>query len=135
MSYVSPALRQQVVERARSRCEYCLYPQAAALFSFVMEHFVVEKHGGPTTADYLALACAYCNRAKGTDLGSIDPDTGTLTAFFNPRQQSWADHFVLDGAIVQGRAAEGRVPVAILQFNHRERITERAQLIAAGQYP
>ncbi len=32
----------------------------------------------------LALACPYCNRYKGTDLGSLDPETGQLTPFFNP---------------------------------------------------
>lgn len=84
MTYISAAVRQAVTERAGSRCEYCLYPQAAALLAFEFEHVVSEKHGGATTADNLALACPYCNRFKGTDLGSLDPETGQLTPFFNP---------------------------------------------------
>ncbi|MHC5595549.1 MAG: HNH endonuclease [Nostoc sp.] len=83
MTYVSAHLRKLVIERAKQRCEYCLFPQSAALFSFEMEHIIAEKHRGTTEADNLALACPYCNRAKGTDLGSIDPETAKLTPFFN----------------------------------------------------
>ena len=56
-----------------------------------------KKHSGDTTFENLALACPFCNRAKGSDLESIDPDTGQLTPFFNPRIQDWGDHFRLDG--------------------------------------
>ncbi len=38
MTYVSAQLRKLVIERANQRCEYCLFPQSAALFSFEMEH-------------------------------------------------------------------------------------------------
>jgi uncharacterized Zn-finger protein len=51
------------------------------------KQIIAEKHRGTTEAENLALACPYCNRAKGTDLGSIDPETGKLTPFFNPRTQ------------------------------------------------
>ena len=44
MSYVSAALRKQVIDRAESRCEYCKYPQAASFFTFEMEHIIAEKH-------------------------------------------------------------------------------------------
>lgn len=101
-----------------------------------MEHIIAEKHGGVTSAENLALACPYCNRAKGTDLGSIDPDTGTLTPFFNPRIQAWQKHFqVNDDAQIVGLTPEGRVTTKILQFNHPERLLERQQLVAVGQYP
>ena len=87
MSYIPAALRQLVIERAGERCEYCLYPQHASLLAFEMEHIVSEKHGGVTEADNLALACPFCNRAKA-DLGSLDPESGELVAFYNPRTQS-----------------------------------------------
>jgi hypothetical protein len=38
MSYISAALRKQVIDRAEARCEYCKYPQAASFFTFEMEH-------------------------------------------------------------------------------------------------
>lgn len=64
MSYVSATLRQQVIERAKATCEYCLFPQSLSFLTFEMEHIIAEKHGGATAVENLALACPYCNRAK-----------------------------------------------------------------------
>lgn len=128
MSYIPVALRRLVTERAQSQCEYCRFPQSFSLFAFELEHIIAEKHDGVTEADNLALSCPYCNRFKGTDLGSIDPLTRQLTPFFHPRTQRWADHFRLEpsGEIVP-LTPEGRVTAKILQFNHPERILERYQ--------
>lgn len=135
MTYIPSAVRQLVIQRAGQRCEYCLFPQSATLFAFEMEHIIAEKHGGATVAENLALACPYCNRAKGTDLGSLDPETGQLTPFFNPRVQVWTEHFRLDGATIVSLSAHGRVTVAILQLNQPERVRERESLISIGEYP
>lgn len=132
MSYISPSLRQAVAERARHGCEYCLYPRMAAFFTFEIEHIIAEKHGGQTISENLALACPYCNRAKGTDLGSLDPITRLLTPFYNPRMQRWRDHFVLRDAEIIPLTPEGRVTVAILQFNEPDRVAERRHLLTAG---
>jgi len=124
-----------VRERAGERCEYCLYPQEASFLAFEVEHIIAEKHGGATTENNLALACPYCNRFKGTDLGSLDPESGQLTPLFNPRTQQWAEHFRLDGAWIVPLTPEGRVTVAILQLNHPDRILERQRLIQVEEYP
>ena len=105
------------------------------LLAFEMEHIISEKHGGTTTLDNLALACPRCNRAKGTDLGSIDPETKQLTPFFNPRTQLWFDHFALEDAKIMPLTPEGRVTVSILQFNHPDRLEERKGLLEINQYP
>jgi 5-methylcytosine-specific restriction endonuclease McrA len=133
-TYVPASLRRQVIERAGDRCEYCRFPQKATLLAFEMEHIIAEKHGGITSLENLALSCPYCNRAKGTDLGSIDPETNQLVPFFNPRTQSWQEHFALTGAVIMPLTAEGRVTVLILQFNHPDRLQERERLLAIGQY-
>jgi len=133
-TYIPTALRQIVRERAGGRCEYCLYPQDMSFLAFEVEHIIAEKHGGTTTADNLALACPYCNRFKGTDLGSLDPETGQLIPFFNPRTQRWVEHFRLDGAQIISLTPEGRVPVATFRLNHPDRILERQRLIQAGKY-
>ena len=133
-TYISAALRKTVVSRAAGRCEYCLYPQSASFLTFEIEHIVAEKHGGATTIENLGLSCPFCNRYKGTDLGSLDSETGQLTPFFNPRKHIWIKHFRLDDARILPLSAEGRVTVAILQFNHPDRMLEREQLILAGQY-
>jgi HNH endonuclease len=64
MTYVSAHLRKLVIERANQRCEYCLFPQSAALFSFEMEHIIAEKHRGTTEAENLALACPLSNLTR-----------------------------------------------------------------------
>jgi len=97
-TYVPVELRRAVLERAGGHCEYCLYPQAFAFLTFEVEHIVAEKHGGAPLADNLALACSYCNRFKGSDPGSFDPETGQLVPFYHPRRQQWADHFRIEGA-------------------------------------
>lgn len=134
-TYIPTELRQMVRERAGGRCEYCLYPQEASFLAFEVEHIIAEKHGGATTQDNLALACPYCNRFKGTGLGSLDPETGHLTPFFNPRTQRWVEHFRLDGPRIVPLTSEGRVTVAILQLNHPDRILERQGFIQVGEYP
>jgi hypothetical protein len=128
MSYVSASLRRLVTKRAEDKCEYCQFPQAVSLFGFEMEHIIAEKHDGITEADNLALSCPCCNRFKGTDLGSIDPETRQLTPFFNPRLQKWSDHFKVENGTIIPLTPEGRITAKILQFNIYERILERNQL-------
>ena len=135
MSYVPSNVRRQVIERAGNRCEYCRVPQLASLFSFEMEHILSEKHGGLSELDNLALACPFCNRAKGSDVGSFDRTTDRFVPFFNPRSQDWFEHFTLSGPEIVPLTAEGRVTAAILQLNQPDRLSERRHLIATGYYP
>ena len=131
--YIPAGIREMVAQRAENRCEYCLYPQNASFLAFEMEHIVAEKHSGSSDSDNLALACPFCNRNKGSDLGSLDPVTGHLTSFFNPRTQRWQDHFRLDGARIVALTPEGRVTERILQLNDPDRLHERQILVHAGQ--
>jgi hypothetical protein len=99
-----------------------------------MEHIIAEKHRGESVAENLALACPYCNRFKGSDIGSVDPETGLLTPFFNPRTQRWQEHFRFDNGAIHPLTAEGRVTAAILQLNLPERIEERRRQFQTGIY-
>lgn len=126
MSYISERLKRLVIERADERCEYCRQPQSLSLFSFEMEHIIAKKHDGSTTAENLALACPHCNGFKGSDLGSIDPETGVLTPFYHPRLQHWLEHFRFEQGEIIPVTAEGRVTVKVLRFNLPERIEERS---------
>jgi hypothetical protein len=96
---------------------------------------VAEKHGGTTEADNLALACALGNQRKGSDLASLDPDTGQLTPLFHPRRDRWVDHFRLVQARLEGLTPVGRVTIRLLQLNLPERLEERALLIRLGFMP
>jgi hypothetical protein len=135
MNDIPAALRRLVVERAQHGCEYCLLPNGVSFFSHEVDHIIAKKHGGVTTEENLTYACWRCNRHKGTDLGSFDPATGAFSVFFHPRTQQWADHFVLQGALVVGLTAEARTTLRLFQINTEERLAERQRLIDHQLYP
>ncbi len=135
MTYISDSLRQQVITRANHRCEYCLIHQEDSLYVHEVDHIIAEKHRGETVSDNLCLACLDCNRHKGSDVASFDPETEAVTLLFNPRQQRWADHFRLDGARIVPLSPEGRVTVFVLKLNDELRIRARRALMNAGRYP
>jgi 5-methylcytosine-specific restriction endonuclease McrA len=93
VTYIPAALRRLVEERAGFTCEYCLLPANISFFPHEIDHVIPEKHGGMTEAANLALTCWRCNRHKGTDLGSFDPETGDFSLLFHPRQHSWTESF------------------------------------------
>ena len=127
------ALREQVVERAAKRCEYCLLPSSFALIDFEIDHVIAKQHGGEDTLDNLALACFRCNRRKGTNLSSVDPDTSEVIPLFNPRVQRWNEHFRLDAdGVIRALTLTGRVTLHFLQFNTDERVEERAFALKSG---
>ena len=135
MPEVSAALRALVARRANYLCEYCLIHEEDTWFGCQVDHIVSRKHRGESIADNLADACGFCNRFKGSDLGSISKITGLLTPFFNPRTAHWADNFVLRGSLILPISAAGEVTVRILGFNWDEQVLEREALIAKGRYP
>jgi hypothetical protein len=121
-----------VRRRAGARCEYCLVPEAVTLVAHEVDHVVARKHRGSDDISNLALSCTLCNKCKGTDLTTVDPETGDLTPLFNPRRDRWSDHFRLDGALIVGRTAVGRSTVILLQLNRPERINERRRVLELG---
>jgi hypothetical protein len=132
VTYIPTTLRRQVIERAQNRCEYCLLPVDVAFFPHEVDHVIAEKHGGATNLDNLAFACWRCNRHKGSDLTSFDPQTGQLSPLFNPRTQVWIEHFTDEGNSIIGLTPEGRTTVHLLRLNSKERFIER-QSYKSGQ--
>ena len=63
MAYIVPSLRQEVIERAHGRCEYCLTSRAIVV-EMEIDHVVPESAGGPTVTDNLCLTCVGCNGFK-----------------------------------------------------------------------
>src|SRR5947209_8228687 len=125
-------LEDLVWERAHSRCEYCQMPQEHDGFTHEIDHAIAKKHGGPTVAGNLVLACFPCNNHKGANIAGLDPVTKKLTALFNPRRHKWAHHFRWEGAELAGRTSIGRVTIAVLEINHPERLRLRQSLIEEG---
>ncbi len=133
--YVNEELRRLVIARAGNLCEYCLADVLATFYGGEMDHIIGVKHGGPTEADNLAHTCQPCNRCKGSDLCSINWQTGELVRLFNPRIDQWAEHFTLDGAEIKPLTVIGEMTVRILDFNDADRIEEREGWIEEGSYP
>jgi hypothetical protein len=134
-SYISADLRRLAMERADNLCEYCLIHENDTFFGCEVDHIISEKHSGPTHADNLAYACFSCNRAKGSDIGSIIWRTGDLVRFFNPRTDLWAKHFALSVITIMPLTDIGEVTSSILDFNNNDRLLERETMQNAGRYP
>lgn len=132
--YVPAPLRRMVVERAGNRCEYCGIPEAATFAAHELDHIVAQKHGGQTEPGNLALSCALCNKHKGSDLTSVDPETGDIIPLYQPRKDIWSEHFKLEQTRIVPLTPKGRVTVRLLQLNQPERVEERARMIEAGLY-
>jgi hypothetical protein len=130
---ISQQLRREIRARASRRCEYCLVLEALLLAGCEVDHIVSRKHGGATEFANLALSCARCNRAKGTDIGSIHPGSGEFIRLFNPRLDRWDQHFVIDGVRILGVTPIGQVTVTLLRFNEDQRLLERMLLQQAGR--
>lgn len=130
-AYIPTELRRLVGERAGQRCEYCLMTESESFAAFEIDHIVAQKHSGKSVAENLAYCCPICNKHKGSDVASYDPQTGALTPLFHPRRDRWQEHFQVhsDGRIVP-QTAVGRVTVRLLQLNRPGRVKERQLLLA-----
>lgn len=131
-STIPTALRQEVVQRAKNACEYCLLPQSTQFLTFHIDHIIAEKHGGAAATDNLSLACPDDNLLKRSDIASIDWDhSNGIVRLFHPRRDKWSQHFEIDmetGAI-KPLTPEERVTVFLLQINDPERVMDRKLLI------
>jgi 5-methylcytosine-specific restriction endonuclease McrA len=114
---MNQALITLVRQRARECCETCRLPQAHSAIPFEIDHIIAKKHGGPTAEDNLALACFFCNSAKGPNIAGLDPSTRKLAPLFNPRRQTWSRHFHWSGPYLVGNTRAGRTTIAVLAIN------------------
>lgn len=135
ITYVNADLRRRVRERAEFLCEYCLIADEDTCLGCEVDHIISEKHGGLTVEENLALACVFCNQAKGSDVGSIVPQTGEFVRFFNPRIDRWRDHFRLQNYRIEPLTAIAIATAQILRFNAVERLLERQALALVNRYP
>lgn len=135
MPYIPASLRRLVTERAANRCEYCGLSQAGQVATFHIDHVVPVAAGGETTENNLALACVSCSLRKAARLTALDPGTGQVVPIFNPRVQSWQEHFRWDGERVGGLTANGRATVAALDLNRAIILEIRSEEAILGRHP
>ena len=128
-------LEKAVRERAHGLCEYCHASQTFYPERFQLDHIIARQHGGKTLSSNLALCCLECNRRKGPNIGSIDPQTGQRSDLFHPRENIWNEHFGWHGAILVGVTPIGRATITLLDINRPPRVIVRETMIEEGIFP
>lgn len=93
LTHVPKALRERVTEQARRRCGYCLTAEAIVGTPMEIDHLIPESLGGLTEEPNLWLACSLCNDHKAGRIAAPDPESGQVVRLFDPRRQSWPEHF------------------------------------------
>jgi len=129
------AARESVRQRASQCCEYCQLPEFAdPYFVFHLDHIVARQHGGSDATENLCWSCGRCNRRKGTNLASIDQKTGEQVGLFNPREQTWKEHFAVVVGRIVGLTSVGRATTQLLDMNAPHRVQLRRELIEQGVF-
>lgn len=130
-------LRERVSSQARFRCGYCLTSERVVGISMEIDHLIPYALGGKTEEQNLWLACPGCNGRKADRVLGIDPTTGEFVRLFDPRRQTWDEHFqwLESGAIIEGLSSTGRATVATLQLNRPILVVARRAWVTVGWHP
>jgi hypothetical protein len=136
-TYISLPLRRAIAREARYRCGYCLSPELLSGLPLTIDHLIPLSVGGSNEPENLWLACRSCNESKGNRTVGIDRETGMTVPLFNPRTQSWYEHFQWDenGTHILGLTPIGRVTVTMLNLNHEIIVMARGRWVTAGWHP
>jgi len=129
---------RRVRAEARNRCGYCLSPQHLVMARLEIEHILPLAKGGSDDETNLWLACPICNGHKSDKIEAVDPLTDITVALFNPRTQSWWDHFMWadDGMRIIGRTPVGRATIAVLHLSDDpDALAVRSYWVLAGWHP
>lgn len=103
--------------------------------TFHIEHVVPRAKGGKDDFGNFALACPSCNLHKADRMACQPSSNAFAVALFNPRSDSWADHFDWDDYAVIGKTEAGRVTIQVLDLNHERRIKIRQAEQLLGLFP
>jgi HNH endonuclease len=136
-AHIPKKLRERIAEQARYRCGYCLSAEQVVGIPMEVDHLIPQALGGPTIEENLWLACPACNAFKGHRISARDPESGQLLRLFNPREQSWDEHFlwVDSGSRIIGKTAVGRATAKALRLNRPLLVEARRSWVKAGWHP
>jgi hypothetical protein len=136
-AYISKALRDRITAQARHRCGYCLTQEAMVGMPMEIDHIIPEVFGGPTSEENLWLACSPCNDIKGSRIAALDRDSGEVVPLFNPRKQTWSEHFAWsdEGELIIGRTPVGRATIEALNLNRSTLVRARQAWVSVGWHP
>lgn len=134
---ISEEIRERVRLQAQNRCGYCLSRQEYVWGQLEVEHIVPRVREGTDDEENLWLACRPCNLNKGSQTEGVDPQTALSHPLFNPRMQTWSDHFLWNeaGDEIVGLTAIGRATVFALRLNDSRLVAVRRRWIEVGWHP
>ncbi len=134
---ISMAVRRRIEKVANFRCGYCQTSQRVIGPLLEIDHIIPESHGGTSDESNLFLACPMCNSHKADRQEAVDPESGEMTALFNPRMDRWDEHFewIEEGTVIRGVTSKGRATVVALNMNHPDTIATRRLWVTAGWHP
>lgn len=115
--YLNKELHRLVANRADYLCECCLIQEEDTILGCTVDHIISIKHGGSSNEDNLAYCCVFCNRFKGSDIGSIIWENKEFVRFYNPRWDYWDQHFKINDFVIESITSIGEVTARILGFN------------------
>ena len=130
-------IREKVRSRAAKCCEYCKSQDKYSPHTFTIDHIVPACFNGTAEMNNLAYACFLCNRLKSNKFKVYDRSTDNWIPLFNPRKDSWDDHFVWDSKATRmiGITSVGRFTIRELKLNRKKLIEYRNCLIPFGLHP
>jgi hypothetical protein len=104
---------------------------------FEVDHIVPQASAGGDERENLALCCKSCNMRKSDHISGVDPESREKTVLFNPRQDTWNEHFDFDAGRFQllGRTPIGRATIEQLRMNTSYQIEARKYWVEVGLYP
>ena len=136
-TYIPKELRRKVADHFRHRCAYCQSAELVTGGPMEIDHILPETLRGATEEANLCLCCTYCNDYKSNKISALDPLTNKEVHLFNPRTQSWPEHFEwsTEGDFVKGKTPTGRATVLALQLNRAELVASRQLWVKFGIHP
>ncbi len=138
MTLISAQLRDEVVQRAKNRFEYCHLVADSQVATFPIDHIRPLFMAGLTESENLALACPRCNAKKWTHTEASDPQTGVTTLLFNPRTHDWREHFRWSDhnrCLLEAITAIGRTTLDFLDMNSPKHLVIRSLLEQLELHP
>jgi hypothetical protein len=125
-----------VAARAKHVCEYCRAPEAVFNLLFEIVHIIPTSRGGSEEENNLALSCRSCNLYKSDSILVFDEETQSEIRLFNPRQDIWKEHFVIEKTTgeIKALTAMARATISRLRINNQAQIAARLQWLKLGLF-
>lgn len=136
-TYIPETLKNKILDSDQRRCCYCLTTEANSGIPMTYDHIQPLSKGGKTNFENLCLACRSCNEFKSDSTEAIDPLTEETVQIFNPRIQTWSNHFTWspDSTKVEGLTAIGRATIVSLKINNPVITFARRRWMVSGWHP